>query len=225
MTPGTDDDAIRRITGQQEATMNQFVFACAAAAQKSLGDAMSSPGVFPASRRDNAAGLNADAFVDVMKRAVTGVNVVTTDGDAGRFGLTVSAFASVSANPPLVLVCINRHSPACAAILENRRFAVNVLATGQQPIAENFAGMPGRGVRYEFVDGEWTTGCTGSPVLDGAVASFDCNLATAIDAGTHTIFTGLVQDARACDDEPLLYSNRNFGRIERGIDQRHHTRN
>ena len=204
--------------------MNQFVFTPAAAAKRNLGSADSSSSVFPANHHDDAAGLDADAFVNVMKRAVTSVNIVTTDGIAGRFGLTVSAFCSVSANPPLVLVCINRRSPACRAIVENRRFCVNVLAAEQQPLAEKFAGMPGHGKPYEFDNDTWTAGCTGSPVLERAVASFDCNLTTAVDAGTHTIFTGLVQGASACDDEPLLYSNRNFGRIERELDGRRQSR-
>ena len=197
--------------------MNQFVFNPIASTLRSPGNTVAPP-EFPAGRRDDASDLNADTFIGVMKRAVTGVNIVTTDGSAGRFGLTVSAFCSVSANPPLVLVCINRRSPASSAIIENRRFCVNVLAAGQQPIAEQFAGMRGHGSPYEFTDNVWSTGSTGSPVLDKAVASFDCNLTTAVDAGTHTIFTGLVQDATAFDDEPLLYSNRKFGRIEHGLD-------
>ena len=197
--------------------MNQFLFKPVASTQGTPGNAESPP-AFPKDRHDDAAGLDADTFVDTMKRAVAGVNIVTTDGVAGRYGLTVSAFCSVSANPPLVLVCINRRSPARRAIVDNRCFCVNVLAADQQPIAEKFAGMPGHGRPYEFADSEWSTGSAGSPVLDRAVASFDCNLTTAIDAGTHTIFTGLVQGATARDDEPLLYSNRNFGRIERGLD-------
>ena len=76
-----------------------------------------------------------ESFIAAMRNAATGVNVVTTDGAAGRFGITVSAFASVSAEPLTVLVCINRDSPARDAILANGRFCVNVLSAGQTDVA------------------------------------------------------------------------------------------
>ena len=193
--------------------MIQYLFSHHAAGTSHSGSSPARLSAFPASRISQRTAVDRQSFIDSMKGAVTGVNIVTTDGDAGRFGLTVSAFASVSAEPPLVLVCINRRSPACAAILENRGFCVNVLARAQQGLAEQFAGMAGRGTPYEFNADTWAKTDSGNPVLERAVAAFDCSVVTAIDAGTHTIFTGLVEFVTANSDEPLLYSNRTFGRI------------
>ena len=118
---------------------------------------------------------NAD-FRSAMSLAVTGVNIVTTDGPLGRFGLTVSAVSSVSAEPPMILVCVNRNSPANDAIRGNGVFAVNILGTRQQSIAETFSGSDEHGGAYEFSDENWLWNETGAPVLDEAVASFDCAL-------------------------------------------------
>ncbi len=158
---------------------------------------------------------DANSFVDAMRRAVTGVNIVTTDGPAGRFGLTVSAFSSVSAEPPTVLVCINKRSPARDAVLANGKFCVNLLSTDQRWLADTFAGRPASGAPYDFNCASWHSSITGSPVLDGAVASFDCEVDTALSSGSHTIFIGR---ALAVEDEsavPLIYTNRRYGNPNR----------
>lgn len=157
--------------------------------------------------------VSADAFVCAMRGAATGVNIVTTVGPAGRFGLTVSAFASVSADPPSVLVSINQKSPACTAICRNQRFCVNVLAADQRRLAAIFAGAPVGGAPYDFALGSWSDATTGSPVLDEAVASFDCTVGKAIDSGSHTIFIGYVHAVCQHDAEPLLYTNRAYRRV------------
>ena len=146
-------------------------------------------------------------FIRAMRGAATGVNIVTTDGPAGRFGLTVSAFSSVSAEPPMVLVCINRRSPACTAIGANRKFSINVLSEAQRPMADRFAGRPTVGKAYEFHKSFWRSSPTGSPILNESVASFDCSLETAVDAGTHAIFIGTVQSVESTGKSPLIYSN------------------
>ena len=156
--------------------------------------------------------VGGDVFVQAMRGAATGVNIVTTDGTAGRFGLTVSAFSSVSAEPPMVLVCINRRSPACTAMHKNRRFCVNVLSEAQRAIADSFAGDPATGRAYDFGVASWTVSQTGSPILDKSIASFDCAVATVIDAGSHSIFVAQVTGSNAGDDAPLLYTGRDYGR-------------
>ena len=80
-----------------------------------------------------------------MSHAVSGVHIVTTDGPGGRLGLTVSAMVSLSADPPMLLVCINRRSPICNAILANRCFMVNVLSDRQRHVADTFSGRPQAG--------------------------------------------------------------------------------
>ncbi len=157
----------------------------------------------------------AAAFVEGMRGAVTGVNIVTTDGAAGRFGITVSAFSSVSAEPPMVLVCINRSSPVSDALAANGCFAVNVLSTSQQNLADTFAGRPDSSAPYDFGAARWTASTTGAPVLSGAVAGLDCALATTVDVGTHRIFIGRVVDVATSATDPLLYSNRSYGRVGR----------
>lgn len=150
-------------------------------------------------------------FRSAMSQAVTGVNIVTTDGPGGRYGLTVSAVSSVSAEPPMLLVCVNQKSVAGCAIEANGSFAINVLATDQQSAAETFSGSDAHGDAYTFNEEDWTTAVTKSPVLNGAVATFDCRIETVIPAATHTIFIGRVQATRAHPGTPLLYTSRSYG--------------
>ena len=159
--------------------------------------------------------VSAADFVDAMRGAVTGVNIATTDGAAGRFGVTVSAFSSVSAEPPMVLVCVNRRSPVSDALAINKCFAVNVLSTSHQSLADIFAGNPNGSAAYDFGAARWTKSATGAPVLSDAVAGFDCALATTVDAGTHRIFIGRVVEVSTSAADPLLYSNRTYGRLGR----------
>lgn len=153
-------------------------------------------------------------FVEAMANAATAVSIVTTDGEAGRFGMTVSAIASVSAEPPMVLACINRRSPAVEAIESNGVFCVNMLGASQRALAETFAGRPQSGKPYDFATADWQSVRTGAPVLSGAAASFDCFLDTSYDAGTHRIVIGRVQCAAGTDTGPLAYARRTFQSLQ-----------
>ncbi len=157
-------------------------------------------------------GAERQAFIAAMRGAVTGVNVVTTNGPAGRMGLTVSAFASVSADPPTVLICINRASPVAAAVRQNRRFCVNVLSTEQRDLADAFAGRPRMGRPYDFAAATWTPGVADVPKLAGALAQFECVLSRAIDAGSHVVCFGTVSVATSGEGSALLYRDRQYGR-------------
>jgi flavin reductase (DIM6/NTAB) family NADH-FMN oxidoreductase RutF len=159
--------------------------------------------------------VSAAEYIEAMRGAVTGVSIVTTDGAAGRFGVTVSAFSSVSADPPMVLACINRSSPVSAALARNRCFAVNVLSTSQQSLADTFAGRPGTCAPYDFDAARWDASATGAPVLSESVAGLDCELVATVDAGTHRIFIGRVVGVAASAKDPLLYNNRMYGRVGR----------
>lgn len=151
-------------------------------------------------------------FIAAMANAVTGVNLVTTDGPMGRCGVTVSAMTSVSADPPMVLVCINANSYASGVIDKNGVFCVNVLGAGQRRIAEVFAGVGKLPPEERFARGEWEAGESGSPALVGSVATFDCAVYRSYTAGSHRIFVGEVLQSREGDGEALLYSRRRFGR-------------
>ena len=157
--------------------------------------------------------VRVEDFVAAMGLAATGVSVVTTDGPAGRFGLTVSAVSSVSAEPPLVLVCINRRSPAMAAVEANGVFAVNLLSAAHRAYAETFSGRPREGSPFDFSNHDWRDGETGLPLVTDATAIFECEMHDRLDAGTHRIFIGRVVAAHSGAADPLVYCNRAFRRI------------
>jgi len=152
------------------------------------------------------------SFLEAMADAATGVTLVTTDGPAGRFGVTVSAFASASADPPMLLACINRKSPAAAAITANGGFCVNVLTAAQSFLADVFAGRSERLPPYDFDCADWQR-VDGGWRLTDSVASFACALDREIAAGSHQVLIGRVlathRNAPA-DTNSLVYSRRTY---------------
>lgn len=154
-----------------------------------------------------------DAFVAAMAGAVTGVTVLTTDGAAGRFGLTVSATASVSADPPMLLACVNSRSPAAAAIRRNGAFGISLLGAGQSWIADIFAGRSSPDRNYDFDCADWRAAASGAPLLKDAVASFDCELVSAQEAGSHIVFIGRVASVSSTPAPALAHSRRAYGAI------------
>jgi flavin reductase (DIM6/NTAB) family NADH-FMN oxidoreductase RutF len=155
---------------------------------------------------------SAEHFVAAMAASAFGVSIVTTNGPEGKFGLTVSAVSSVSAEPPLLLACINRKNQVEQAITGNKRFAVNLLSEEQSALAKIFAGRPEQGEAYDFGKAIWLEE-HGMPVLKGATASFVCDLDSYQDAGTHRIFIGNVAHALHTAARPLVYCNRSFGKF------------
>jgi flavin reductase (DIM6/NTAB) family NADH-FMN oxidoreductase RutF len=151
-----------------------------------------------------------EEFVAAMRNVATGVTVVTTDGPAGRHGVTVSAMTSVSADPPAVLVCVNEASPTAAAIAANKAFCVNLLADDQAAISDTFAGRAGKADRF---DGLTTLRIgTDAPALAAALSCFDCRLVETHRFGTHAVFIGLVVGVRHGEGAPLVYHNRAYCR-------------
>ena len=155
-------------------------------------------------------------FLEAMSRAATFVAVATTDGEGGRYGVTISSLTSVSADgeQPSLLGCVHHLSPAATAILKNRAFAANLLAEDQEDIANRFAGRgaPGdHGAR--FAETQWVTGPLGQPILLGATAVLECRLATAMLWETHYIIVGRVCGVRLSDNPAaLLYGQRAYRR-------------
>jgi flavin reductase (DIM6/NTAB) family NADH-FMN oxidoreductase RutF len=149
--------------------------------------------------------------------------VVTTDGAAGRHGVTVSAMVSVSADTPqpTLLVCIHHRSAVAAAVLENGVFCVNVLRDDQAHISDNFAGRSRARGAAKFDCTEWTTQVTGAPrVLDSLVA-FDCRVTASERVGSHFVVFGSVQDIHvAGTGAPLIYANRAYGVPRRFLQRR-----
>lgn len=158
-----------------------------------------------------------DKFIAAMSFAVNGVSVVTTNGMAGRFGLTVSAVSSVSAEPPLVLACVNKGSPVSEAITKNGVFCINLLTTEQQYISDVFSGRTRQGNSYDFNCAQWIVKSTGAPILVGAASSFDCHLEQMYRAGSHSIFIGAVATAKTSGNDALLYSRHKYGRLSHDL--------
>jgi flavin reductase len=128
----------------------------------------------------------------VLGRFATGVTVVAAGGDEPR-GMTANSFTSVSIEPPLVLVCVNRNASIHRAVLESGSFAVSVLSARQEHVARYFADHSRPRGDAEFGAVDWSPAPrTGAPVLDGALAWLDCALAACYDGGDHVIFLGSV---------------------------------
>jgi flavin reductase (DIM6/NTAB) family NADH-FMN oxidoreductase RutF len=137
-----------------------------------------------------------------MRRFPTGVAIVTTSLEGRIHGFTVNAFASVSLEPPTVLICVNRIATAHRLITAAQCFCANVLAVEQRSLAERFAGGE---PHSRFAGVTYRLGPSGSPVLDGTVAHVDCRITEELTASTHTIFLGEVLEAGAREGAPLGY--------------------
>jgi len=147
--------------------------------------------------------IDQDAFKKALRGWASGVTVVTSRSGEKVHGMTVSAFSSVSADPPLVLVCANRSSTTHGIIEEGGVFAVNILAAHQKDVSNVFASSKYEDSRLEHVG--WTEGQTGAPLIDEALASLECRVSSAHREGSHTIYVGKVEAVRATDAEPLVY--------------------
>jgi flavin reductase (DIM6/NTAB) family NADH-FMN oxidoreductase RutF len=155
----------------------------------------------------------AEQFRESMRRTASGVAILTTDGVAGRAGLTVSTFCSLSMEPPSVIACVHQENRALQTLLANGVFAASVLATDQERIALAFAGQIPELRDDRFGAAAWRTLATGAPVLEGALASFDCRVAEGINFGTHRILVGEVVAIATSSGEPLVFADRNFRRL------------
>lgn len=150
----------------------------------------------------------------MMGRFATGVTVVAARHGPLLAGMTANAIASISVDPPLLMASINRGSETHVAIVGSHSFAVSVLGDGQQPIADCFA-LPTTAAKLQrFCDAAWHEAETGSPIVDGAIAYFDCRLSASYPAGTHTIFVGEIVSAGFEEDgAPLLWFGSRYRRL------------
>lgn len=153
-------------------------------------------------------------YRNAMARLGAAVNIITTDGPAGRAGFTASAVCSVTDSPPALLVCLNRSASVWDIFNTNRRLCVNTLAAGHESLSALFGGKTA--MEERFIAAEWSTLVTGSPILTGAVASFDCLVTQVMSVGTHDI---LVCEAQAllCNQEThgLIYFDRGYHHLRR----------
>ena len=147
--------------------------------------------------------IDQDAFKNALRGWASGVTVVTSRSGDRLHGMTVSAFSSVSADPPLVLICANRASTTNSIIEEGGLFAVNILAAHQEDVSNLFASSKHEDSRLERVG--WSEGVLGAPLIDEALASLECKVASSHQEGSHTIYVGRVESVRTTDGQPLVY--------------------
>lgn len=148
-------------------------------------------------------------FREAMSKLGAAVNIVTTDGPAGKAGFAATAVCSVSDAPPMMLVCLNRGSSAYAATVENGVICVNVLAAEHEPLSRLFGGKTP--VEERFGGANWSVLATGAPALDGALASIDCRVRTVADGNSHDILICEVEAIRQqSEGDGLVYFKRQY---------------
>ncbi|MCW2855475.1 MAG: transcriptional regulator, GntR family [Marmoricola sp.] len=154
--------------------------------------------------------LDRERFREVVGHFMTGVTVITTAFDGRDFGMTASAVASLSLDPPMMLVCLNKRSQTQEAVRGRGRFAVNVLAEGQHEVAKQFANP----ASDKFSGVAVTRGLGDLPLLTEALAVLECQVMTDLVDETHHVFFARVLRATANTGNPLAYYRGTFGHVE-----------
>ena len=158
-------------------------------------------------------GVTSEDFRAVLGRFATGVTVVTTCDGTRRAGMTVNAFTSVSLDPPLVLVCVERTTYIHDLLLRNGYYAVNFLGEEQSALSDCFAGRSD--FRYsQFCNVPSHAVATGAPIFDDALAFIDCRIVNVFPGGDHSIFIGRVEALGSDERRPLLYYRSSYPRLE-----------
>jgi flavin reductase (DIM6/NTAB) family NADH-FMN oxidoreductase RutF len=157
--------------------------------------------------------IDSDTFRSVLGRFASGVTIVTTRDDEGHdHGMTVSAFASVSLEPPLVMVCIDHTASMYTLLIAHRRFGLSILSSNQEAYSRRFAADPDTG-RFDGI--AYSRGDSGVVLLDDALAHIECSVVHHYDAGDHTIFIAKVERAEPRQGRPLLYYRGGYAQLER----------
>lgn len=158
--------------------------------------------------------LKAKEFRQAMSQLSAAVNVVSTDGPNGRYGVTASAVCSVTDSPPTVLVCLNRKGAAHDALLSNGRVCINILSGHHEALAMQFAGMTNVPHAERFASETWENGPSGLPVLRDALASLEGVIVYTKTVGSHTVIFVEIANIRMGDSgESLTYFSRGFHRL------------
>lgn len=158
--------------------------------------------------------VNPDELRTTLRSWASGVTVVSSRDQDQQHGMTVSAFASLSLEPPLVLVSLERSTRTHALVSASGIYAVSVLAADQAEISDLFAGrVADDGDRFEEVDARAAP--SGAPVIEGSLGFLDCEVVAVHEAGTHTVFIGEVRSAAVLREAPpLLYFNQQYRRLD-----------
>lgn len=157
---------------------------------------------------DHVGGIDPHSFKIALGRFATGVCVISAVGDDGEpAGVTVSAFASLSLTPPLILFCLDRGTTRLAAFRASGRFGISILGEGQRAVSELFASQR----QDKFAAALHRMGANGCPLIDGAVAHLECGHVATHDGGDHLIFVGRVDRVAVTEGQPLLYYHGGYG--------------
>jgi flavin reductase len=158
------------------------------------------------------ASVEAHLYRDAMRRVPAAVTIVTTQYDQQANGLTATAVCSVTADPPQILVCVNRAATANSLIAKSRRFVVNFLSEEHEDRARRFS-QAKLAAEERFSGIPWVDMVTGSPAMADAVVALDCSVNTDMICGSHTVYLARVVDIRVGDTLPLLYRAGEFCRL------------
>lgn len=153
-------------------------------------------------------------FKDAMTQMATGVTIVTCKHEKTAYGMTVSSFTSVSIEPPLVSICIDKRVTIGSIIEKSNCFSVNILAATQENLGKIFS-TPKLDMNQRFANGSWNSAKTMSPVLDNCLAWMDCSLHSTFEVGDHYIFIGEVKSAFSeIAGQPVIYFQRNWRNLK-----------
>ena len=152
-----------------------------------------------------------EKFLTAMRNVANSVTVVTTDGPVGKNGATVSSFCSVSADPPTLLVCLNKSGSTSSSIRDNGHFCINILSQNQAEIAEQFAN-PEADKDTLFAGQEWNNHPGNAPSLKRTTAFF-CSVSNIVEANSHDIIIGAVNSVSMGTHKPLIYLDRTYHKV------------
>ena len=150
--------------------------------------------------------VDLDLMKQVNRQFVTGVTVITTMDDQTPKGLAVNAFASISLDPPTVMVCVQRTSNTHDCLFRADHLAINILSTAQLDVVNRFASKSGD----KFAGLDWQPGPFGSPLIARSSAQMEVRIRERLQASTHTVFICRVQHAEVSDHPPMVYSAGKF---------------
>lgn len=154
-------------------------------------------------------------FIGQMRRVPGPVAIIASQMGTVRTGLAATAWTALSADPPMLLVCVNRSASAHKVIGDAQAFSINLLASDEFETVAIFSAQRGLEGDARFIEGQWATGPRNQPILNNAVVTFECTRIESHDFGTHTIFIGEVDEMGGTGQtNPLLYFNGSFAALE-----------
>ncbi|MDQ0252810.1 flavin reductase (DIM6/NTAB) family NADH-FMN oxidoreductase RutF [Evansella vedderi] len=155
--------------------------------------------------------VDSEKFRNVIGNFASGVSIITVRNNETNYGITASAVSSVSLDPPMLLVCVNKKTGTCNAISEKGSFTVNILLENQGELALQFAKVNTE--KFNGVD--FAFGELGNPVLKDQLAVLECRVVEEVTGGTHSIFLAEVHNASAVEGDPLVYFKGQFGQFQK----------